>query len=102
MSPTCWFVGFCRIQGENPRGNGTGYCRSIASQNAKRSTAQIFHELERLEQELAELDVARVYGIVPSTADTDTAFRTLEKRIVHLENELRKRFRTDTPDTVIH
>lgn len=76
--------------------------KAIASQNAKRSSAQIFHELERLEQELAEMDVTRVYCMVPQTADTDAAFRAMEKRIVHLENELRRRARTATLDTVIH
>ncbi len=76
---------------EKSTGPRTPEGKAIASQNAKRSAAQIFDELERLEQEVGELDVARVSGIVPQTADTDAAFRAMEKRIVYLENELRRR-----------
>lgn len=39
--------------------------KAIASQNAKRIAVRIFHELERLDQEFAELDVAWVYGMDP-------------------------------------
>lgn len=76
---------------EKSTGPRTNEGKAIASQNANRSAARILAKLEKLEDRLARLDLARLYGTVPSRVDAEDMCRDLEKQISHLENKLRFR-----------
>lgn len=87
---------------EKSTGPRTREGKAVASRNAKRSLEQIYPELCNLEDELARLDVARVYGNQELRPESDKAYRIVEKRVVHLENELQKRLVAAGPQSKIY